>query len=242
MITEHRRIEVSGIPVEIRRKAIKNLHVGVYPPHGRVRVAAPLHLDDEAVRLAIVARLSWIRSKQQGFARQSRQSRREMVTGESHYFEGKRYRLDVVEQSGNPRVRVINNSTLELRVPPGTDRAGRQQALDRWYRRQLKARVPELLTHWEGVVGVDIADCRVKKMKTRWGSCTIQARRIWLNLELVKKSPRCLEYIIVHEMVHLLERHHTDRFRALMDQCLPDWRLRKAELNQTPLAHEDWGY
>lgn len=242
MITERSHIEVSGIPVEIRRKAIKNLHVGVYPPHGKVRVAAPPHLDDEAVRMAIVSRLSWIRRQQQGFARQARQSAREMVTGESHYFGGRRYRLDVVERQGNPRVRVINNSTLELQVRTGTDWVTRQQTLDRWYRREIKARIPELLAVWEPVVGVEVADCRIKRMKTRWGSCNIGARRVWLNLELAKKSPRCLEYILVHEMVHLLERHHTERFRALMDQCMPDWRLRKDELNEAPLAYDDWGY
>lgn len=242
MITERCHIEVSGIPVEIRRKAIKNLHVGVYPPDGKVRVAAPPHLDDEAVRLAIVSRLCWIRRQQQGFARQARESVREMVTGESHYFGGRRYRLDVLEQSGNPRVRVVNNSILELQVRPGADRAARQQMLDRWYRRQLKARIPKLLAAWEPVVGVVVSDCRIKRMKTRWGSCNIEARRVWLNLELAKKSPRCLEYILVHEMVHLLERHHNERFRALMDQCMPDWRLRKDELNEMPLAHEKWGY
>ncbi|MDF9434780.1 M48 family metallopeptidase [Chromohalobacter israelensis] len=242
MITERSHIEVSGIPVEIRRKAIKNLHVGVYPPHGKVRVAAPPYLDDEAVRMAIVSRLSWIRRQQQGFVRQARQSAREIVTGESHYFGGRRYRLDVVERQGNPRVRVVNNSTLELQVRTGTDWVTRQQTLDRWYRREIKARIPELLAVWEPVVGVEVADCRIKRMKTRWGSCNIGARRVWLNLELAKKSPRCLEYILVHEMVHLLERHHTERFRALMDQCMPDWRLRKDELNETPLAHDDWGY
>ena len=242
MTTEHRHIEVSGIPVEIRRKAIKNLHVGVYPPDGKVRVAAPSHLNDEAVRLAIVSRLGWIRRQQQGFARQARESAREMVTGESHYFGGRRYRLDVVERPGNPRVRVVNNSTLELQVRPGADRAARQQTLDRWYRRQLKARIPELLAAWEPVVGVVVSDCRIKRMKTRWGSCNIEARRVWLNLELAKKSSRCLEYILVHEMVHLLERHHNERFRTLMDQCMPDWRLRKDELNETPLAHEEWDY
>ena len=242
MITERRHIEVSGIPVEIRRKAIRNLHVGVYPPDGKVRVAAPSHLNDEAVRLAIVSRLGWIRRQQQAFARQVRESAREMVTGESHYFGGRRYRLDVVERSGNPRVRVVNNSTLELQVRPGADRAARQQTLDRWYRRQLKARIPELLAAWEPVVGVVVSDCRIKRMKTRWGSCNIEARRVWLNLELAKKSSRCLEYILVHEMVHLLERHHNERFRTLMDQCMPDWRLRKDELNETPLAHEEWDY
>lgn len=242
MTIETSRIEVSGIPVDIHRKAIKNLHVGVYPPNGKVRVAAPPHLDDEAVRLAIISRLSWIRSKQQDFARQERQSSREMVTGESHYFEGRRYRLDMVERLGNPRVRVVNHTTLELKAPPDIGREGRQQILDRWYRRQLKARIPELLSCWETVVGVEVAECRVKKMKTKWGSCAIQARRIWLNLELMKKSPRCLEYILVHEMVHLLERHHNDRFRVLMDQYMPDWRLRRDELNQSPLVNEDWEY
>jgi len=241
MTTEHSHIDVSGIPVEIHRKGIKNLHVGVYPPNGKVRVAAPLHLD-EAVRLAIISRLSWIRRQRQGFARQDRQSMREMVTGESHYYEGRRYRLNVLERGGNTRVRLANNSTLELQAPPGTDRAGRQQILDRWYRRRLKARVPELLARWEPVVGVKVADCRVKRMKTRWGSCNIEAGRVWLNLELAKKDPACLEYILVHEMAHFMERHHTDRFRALMDQFMPDWRLRRDELNKAPLAHEDWNY
>jgi hypothetical protein len=240
--TEHSQIAVSGIPVEIHRKAIKNLHVGVYPPNGKVRVAAPLHLNDEAVRLAIVSRLRWIRRQREGFARQSRQSAREMVTGESHYVEGRRYRLDVVERGRMARVRIANNRTLELQVPPGLDRDGRQQVLARWYRRRLKARVPELLARWESVMGVQVADCRIKRMKTRWGSCTIEARRVWLNLELAKKAPRCLEYILVHEMVHLLERHHTDRFRALMDQFMPDWRLQRDALNEAPLAYEDWDY
>ncbi|OOE58613.1 metal-dependent hydrolase [Salinivibrio sp. ML323] len=242
MNTELSHIEVSGIFVEIRRKTIKNLHLGVYPPDGRVRVAAPSYLDDEAVRLAVISRLGWIRRQQQGFVRQARQSVREMVTGESHYFQGRRYRLNVVERPGNPRVRLINNSTLELQVRPDTGRAARQEMLDRWYRRQIKARIPELLATWEPVVGVKVSDCRIKRMKTRWGSCNIEARRVWLNLELAKKSPRCLEYILVHEMVHLLERHHTEHFRALMDHCMPDWRLRKDELNETPLAYDEWDY
>ena len=242
MTTEHHQIDVRGIPVEVRRKAIKNLHVGVYPPYGKVRVAAPQHLDDEAIRLAIVSRLSWIRRQRDSFARQERQSVREMVTGESHYFEGKRYRLNVVERPGNPRVHVTNNSTFELQVPPGTDRAARQRVLDRWYRRQLKSQIPDLLARWEPVIGCTVGDCRIKRMKTRWGSCNIEARRLWLNLELAKKAPACLEYILVHEMVHLLERRHTDRFRELMDGFMADWRLRRDELNTAPLAYEDWGY
>lgn len=242
MTTEHSHIKVSGIPVEIHRKGIKNLHVGVYPPHGKVRVAAPLHLDDEAVRLAIVSRLSWIRRQRQGFARQERQSAREMVTGESHYFEGRRYRLNVVEQKGNPQVRIASNSIMDLWVPPGSDCTARHGILERWYRRQLKSLIPDLLARWEPIVGVDVADRRVKRMKTRWGSCNIEARRIWLNLELIKKPRACLEYILVHEMVHLLERRHTERFREMMDHLMPDWKTRRAELNKAPLAREDWEY
>jgi predicted metal-dependent hydrolase len=242
MTIEHSHIEVGGTDVEIRRKAIKNLHVGVYPPDGNVRVAAPSHLDDEAVRLAIVSRLNWIRRQQKSFARQARQSAREMVTGESHYFEGRRYRLNVVEQPGKPRIRLVKNNALELRVPPCTDREGRQRVLDRWYRRQLKARVPDLLSRWQSVVGAEVADCRVKKMKTKWGSCNAQARRIWLNLELVKKPVGCVEYILVHEMIHFFERHHNERFRELIDRYMPDWRTRRDQLNAQPLAHENWTY
>ncbi|ROO29707.1 metal-dependent hydrolase [Salinisphaera orenii MK-B5] len=242
MRTEHRCIEVSGIAVAIDRKPIKNLHVGVYPPDGRVRVAVPTRLDDEAVRLAIVSRLSWIRRQQRVFAEQERESAREMVTGESHYFRGRRYLLDVIERVGQPRVRLVGNRILELRVSPGTNTEVRRGILDRWYRRKLREEVPALIESWAPVVGVTVAQWRIKRMKTLWGSCNIAARRIWLNLELIRKPAPCLEYIVVHEMVHLLERRHTERFRRLMDEFMPDWRLRRDELNKAPLARENWGY
>lgn len=242
MNTERHRIEVGGIPVEIHRKAIRNLHVGVYPPDGRVRVATPLRMDDEAIRLAIVSRLGWIRQQQQGFARQVRESAREMVTGESHYYCGRRYRLDVVESSGRAGIRLMGNRRMEMRVRPGTNTAQRRRVLERWYRERLRERIPDLLACWEPIIGESVGECRIKRMKTRWGSCNIDARRIWLNLELIKKPHSCLEYILVHEMVHLLERRHTDRFRRLMDGFMPDWRTRRDVLNESPLAHEEWGY
>lgn len=242
MTTERHTIEVRGIPVEIVRKDIKNLHVGVYPPQGRVRVAAPLRLDDEAVRLAVITRLGWIRRQQDGFQQQDRQSEREMVTGESHFFQGRRYRLDVIEHEGPPSVEMPNNTTMLLRVRPGTDRDGRDAVLQRWYRRRLREQLPALLTKWEPKVGVGVTELRIKKMKTRWGTCNREAKRIWLNLELVKKPASCLEYILVHEMVHFLERHHDERFRDLMDELMPQWRLHREELNRSPLAHEDWRY
>ena len=182
--------------MEVVRKDIKNLHLGVYPPNGRVRVAAPLRLDDNAVRVAVISRLGWIRRQQAEFEQQGRQSQRELVTGESHYFEGRRYRLDVNEFDGRPAVRLINNTTMMIRVRPGSDRDARETVLNRWYRGQLRGRLPALLEKWESKIGVRVAEARIKKMKTLWGSCNQDARRIWLNLELVKKQASCLEYIV----------------------------------------------
>lgn len=242
MNTERQRIEVGGIEIEVVRKEIKNLHVGVYPPAGRVRVAAPLRLDDDAVRLAIVSRLAWIRRQRAGFERQDRQSQREMVARESHYVDGRRYLLEVKEHDGPPTVRLVGNTTIELRVPRGSRREERQAVLNQWYRQRLRAQIPALLAKWEPRVGVSVAEARIKKMKTRWGSCNSAARRVWLNLELAKKPPSCVEYILVHEMAHILERRHDDRFRALMDDLMPSWRLYRDELNRAPLAHEEWSY
>jgi len=235
-------MDVSGITVEVVRKDIKNLHLGVYPPAGRVRVAAPLRLSDDAVRLAVVSRLGWIRRRQRSFEQQNRQSQREMVTGESHYFRGRRYRLNVIEEDAPPSVRVAGGRTLELRVRPGAGRDKREAVLLDWYRRRLRDKIPGLVAEWEPKVGVSVAEVGIKKMRTRWGTCNADAGRIWLNLELAKKPPSCLEYILVHEMIHILERRHNDRFRGLLDQMLPQWRLRREELNRAPLPHEDWKY
>lgn len=241
MTTKHHQIKVGDMRVEIVRKDIKNLHVGVYPPAGRVRVAAPIHLDDEAVRLAVVSRLNWIRRQQQDYEQQERQSEREMVTGESHYVQGRRYRLDVVERDSPTTVCLTNNTTLELQVRPGTSREKREAALHRWYRERLREQIPRLVAKWEPIAGVTVADWRIKKMKTRWGVCNIRAQRIWLNLALAKQPVPCLEYVLVHEMVHLLERHHNYRFHQYMDCFLPHWRLLRARLNRLPLGYERRG-
>ncbi len=242
MSTEHHQLVVSGVQVDVCRRDIKHLHVGVYPPRGRVRVAAPLRLTDEAVRLAVVSRLGWIRRQQAAFEGQDRESEREMLTGESHYFQGRRYRLRVVQQEGPNTVVLRNSATLELRVRPGSDAATRDTVLARWYRQQLREWLPPLLAKWEQRIGLRVADVRIKKMKTRWGSCNAAERRVWLNLELAKKRPSCLEYILVHEMVHFRERHHTDRFREILDRLMPTWRVVREELNRAPLAHEEWRY
>ncbi len=242
MNTEARRITVSGIPVEIVRKDIKNLHLGVYPPHGRVRVAAPLVITDEAVRLAVIDKLGWIKRQRTKFSAQPRQSRREMVNGESHYFLGKRYRLRVHELDGPARVALRGVATLDLFVRPGSSIEQREAVLQRWYREQLKSLVPPLIEKWQVVLDVQVSDWGVKKMKTKWGSCNTKVQRIWLNLELAKKPMKCLEYILVHEMVHLLERCHNSQFTDLMNKAMPLWRSCRDELNRAPLGNDDWKY
>jgi predicted metal-dependent hydrolase len=242
MNIETHRIKVSGINVDVVRKAIKNLHLGVYPPHGRVRVAAPLAVNDEAVRLAVISRLGWIKRQQAKFEDQPRQSRREMIRGESHYFLGQRYRLNVIEYREASKIVLRNKATIDLYVQPGASAEMREKVLQRWYREQLKSLVPPLLEKWQHALAVQVDDWGIKKMKTKWGGCNVEARRIWLNLKLAKKPVQCLEYIIVHELVHLLERHHNDRFTAYMDKFMPQWRLLRDTLNKSPLGHETWKY
>lgn len=235
-------LTVNNIEVQVVRKEIKNLHLGVYPPNGRVRVAAPNHVTDENVRLAVISKLGWIKKQQAHFQAQPRQSQREMVSGESHYVWGKRYLLDVEERSGKHEVLIKNNTRLLLIVSPNTTRVNRERVLNEWYRAALKERIPALIAKWEPIIGEPVGEWGVKKMKTKWGSCNIAERRIWLNLELAKKPAECLEYILVHEMVHLLERQHNEQFRAHMDRLMPQWRWHRDVLNQSPLAHEEWGY
>ena len=240
MTTETHHLTVSGIRVEVLRKDIKNLHLGVYPPNGRVRVAAPLVVSNEAVRLAVIDKLGWIKRQKAKFAHQPRQSQREMVNGESHYFLGQRYRLRVHEQDGTARVALRGVASLDLFVRRGTNPDQRESILLRWHREQLKALIPDLLEKWQPILGVQVAGWGVKKMKTKWGSCNPAARSVWFNLELAKKPVKCLEYIVVHELVHLLERNHTDRFTSLMDSHLSQWRQYRAMLNRTPLGHVEW--
>jgi len=242
MATETSEMVVSGIPVQVVRKNIKNLHLATYPPDGRVRIAVPLHVDDDAVRHAIASKVGWIRRQQASFATQERQSRREMVTGESHYVQGHRYRLRVVESTGRQGVAVNGSSTLVLTVRPGSTVEQREAVLTRWYRELLRQQIPKLIEKWEPLVGVSVAEWGIKRMRTRWGTCNTQSRRIWINLDLAKKPPECLDYIVVHEMVHILERLHNDVFRAHMDRLMPLWRTHRDLLNSAPLGHEDWGY
>jgi predicted metal-dependent hydrolase len=239
MSTDSAYLTVAGIDVDVDYKDIKNLHIGVYPPAGRVRVAAPRRLGDEQVRLALVQRLPWIKRQRERLAAVERQSRREMVTGESHYVWGNRHRLRVVKRAGRGHVEV-DGGRLVLYVPEGSTSEQRRELLDRWYRERLREAIPELVEKWEPRMRVTVTRWTIRRMKTKWGSCNRESGHIWFNLELAKKHPESLEYIAVHEMTHLLERGHGRRFTKLMDGFLPDWRARRDRLNGSPLAQEEW--
>jgi len=234
-------ITISGIDIELVRKDIKNIHLGVYPPSGRVRIAAPARMDEDSIRLFAISKLSWIRKHQKNFSAQRRETPREFVSGESHYFLGHRYLLNVIEHTGNNRVHFRNKKYMDLYVKPGATLEQRGRALREWYRWELKKLVPPLIAKWEEVVGVKVEDWGIKQMRTKWGTCNIEARRIWLNLELAKKPVGCLEYIIAHELVHLHERNHTARFVALMDRFMPNWRGCRDVLNGLPVGGGEWG-
>lgn len=236
------QIVVNGLAVDVVRKPIKNLHLAVYPPNGRVRVAAPLRVSDDAVHLAVISRLAWIKRQQRKFEEQERESEREYVSGESHYFQGARYRLNVIYQDGASQVVIRNKKTIDLYARPSSAAAQRKKVVAAWYRAHLREIIPPLIAKWETKIGVQVAEWGIKRMKTRWGACNIAARRIWVNLELAKKPERCLEYIIVHELVHLLERHHNGCFVAYMSKFMPQWRAYREELNAFPVSHEDWSY
>lgn len=239
MSTASDYLTVAGIGVDVVYKNIKNMHISVYPPIGRVRVAAPDRLDEEAIRLAVVQRLPWIKKQRQQLRDAERQSEREMVTGESHYVWGQRLRLKLIETTGRPHVDVVG-SKLQLSLPVGSDSLQRRKLLEAWYRKQLKAAIPPLIEKWEPIIGQKVNGWTVRRMKTKWGSCNSDSANLWFNIELAKKHPSCLEYIVVHEITHFHERTHNDRFVELMDKYLPNWRAVRDELNGAPLADEEW--
>lgn len=236
MKTPTQSLRVNDLEVQVARKAIKNLYLAVNRSDGRVRVSVPRHVSDDDVRLLILSRLSWIEKQQARITAQARQSVRQMISGESHSLWGKDYLLEVIERRGRHEVLVKDDATLSLYVSPNTSLRNRTMVFNEWYRDQLKQRIPVLIDKWQPIIGKQVADWGVKRMKTRWGTCNISQRRIWLNLELAKKPRECLEFVVVHEMVHLLERYHNARFYAYMNRFLPDWRRCKQGLNCEPLS------
>jgi predicted metal-dependent hydrolase len=235
------QLRLGNIIIDVEQKDIKNIHLSVYPPAGNVRIAAPLRMDLDTIRVYALSKMSWIRKQQAKLRGQDRETPREFLNRESHYFKGRRYLLKVIEIDAAPKVE-LKHSALHLYVRPGTPTAKRQAILDQWYRVHLKVVLPVLIEKWEQKMNVSVNEFGIKKMKTKWGTCNIEAGRIWINLELAKKPPECLEYIVVHEMVHLIERNHNDRFMAFMDEYLPKWRYYRDALNRLPVKHENWNY
>lgn len=222
---------IGDINIEVISKNIKNIHLSVHPPNGRVRLAAPKTMNDEALRLFAISKLSWIKKQRKRFKNQTRETPREFISGESHYLFGKRYLLNVVETKSKQRVEIANNRYLNLYVRKNSTKEKREKIMNEWYRSELKLQIPKYIEKWEKIMNVSVNDWNVRKMQTIWGSCNIQEKRILINLELAKKNPRGLEYIVVHEMVHLLERNHNDRFKEHMDKFLPNWRAVRNEIN-----------
>jgi len=238
MITQ---VHLGEIAVDVVKKDIKNIHLSVYPPTGKVRISAPLRMDIDNIRVFAISKLGWIKQQQQKLREQERETPREYLDRESHYVWGKRYLLEVVEKNAGPAVE-LKHSRMLLRVRPGSGEEKKQDIIDEWYREQLKIAVPPLIAKWEPLMGVKVEGFLVRKLKTKWGSCSPGPKTIRVNTELAKKPPECLEYIVVHEMVHLLEPTHNPRFVALMDQLMPKWQFYREVLNRLPVRHERWGY
>jgi predicted metal-dependent hydrolase len=233
-------IIIGNIRIEVIKKNIKNLHLSVHPPNGRIRIAAPLTMNDDAIRTFAITKLSWIKKQQAKFQNQERQSEREYVSGESHYYQGKRYLLNVVYTNKKQRVIIRKNSQIDLYVREGSTKEQRKRVMMEWYRSELKKQIPALIGKWEKKIGVSVNSWGVKLMKTKWGTCNPKDKRIWFNLELAKKNPRCLEYIVVHEMIHLLEKHHNEKFYAYLEQFFPNWKEIKSELNGLIFESSKW--
>lgn len=229
---------IDGIEVAIVRKAIKTLRLAVYPD-GRVRLSVPLRAPEGTVRDFLQTRLDWIEKHRRNFAERSVPLPLEYRSGELHLLHGAAHLLTVIEDDRHPPGVVLHEAGgIALYVRPGADAGARQKLLDDWYREALRQAIPPLVVRWEALLGVTVADWRIRKMKSRWGTCNVAARRIWINLALARKPHACLEYIVVHEMAHLLERSHGPRFIALMDRFYPSWRDCKAELNRVVPLHE----
>ncbi|MGA3058863.1 MAG: SprT family zinc-dependent metalloprotease [Candidatus Bathyarchaeia archaeon] len=240
MNTKKTRTVICDLEIETVKKDIKNIHVGVYPPNGRVRVAAPLKTTDEAIKLLVISKMPWIKKQQLKFEGQERQTKREYVSGESHYFFGNRYRLNVMQTDSKPKIEIKRKTRINMYVKPHASLEEKERLMDSFYRSELKKQIPDLVSKWEKITGLNIKEVKIKKMKTKWGTCIPKFQRIWLNLELAKKPPRCLEYVIVHELTHLKEKHHNEHFEILLKSYMPQWDQCKQELNNGIIGYSEW--
>lgn len=233
------QIQLGDLAIDVVFKDIKNLHLSVCPPDGKVKIAAPSRMKLDSIRVFAISKLAWIKQQQLKLQNQQRETPREYLDRESHYLWGKRYLLQVAYSEDALGI-FLRHSKIILRVKPGTDRETKQAILEDWYRQLLKEAISPLIAKWQPILGVTVSRFYVQRMKTKWGSCNPSAKSIRLNAELAKKPPEYLEYIVVHEMAHLLEATHSKRFYSLMDQWLPNWQQLRVGLNQLPVRQENW--
>lgn len=236
-----KKIVLGDLIIEVEQKDIKNIHLSVYPPAGAVKISAPERMDLDSIRVYAISKLQWIKKQQKKFRDQQRETKREYLTKESHYFKGKRFLLKVIEKKLKPEVK-LKHSKIELYIRPNSSHEKKQEIINEWYRSELKKSVPLLIEKWEKKIGIKSNGFKIIKMKTKWGSCNTEKKSIILNLELAKKPVECLEYIIVHELVHLLERSHNDQFVKHMNEFMPKWKFYKDELNRLPFSYIGWKY
>ncbi len=231
---------LGDVTIDVIKKDIKNVHLSVHPPSGRVRMSAPAHMKTDTLRVFAITKLGWIRQQQRKIRAQERESPREYLERESHYVWGRRYLLNIRERDASPAIDF--GRRLVMWVRPGTGMDARQALLESWYRQQLKADAVPVIAKWQRRLGVSPTRFHVQRMRTKWGSCSPRAGSIRLNTELAKKPIECLEYIVVHELLHLLEPTHNQRFVSLMDKWMPKWPVYRDRLNRLPVRHESWDY
>jgi predicted metal-dependent hydrolase len=228
-------LNISGIPIEVCKKNIKNMHLYVKPPNGNVIVSAPLSMSDETIERFVRTKTSWIKRQISKFDNQPHQSVREYVSGETLYVWGKQYYLQT--EMGSKYALTLSGDRAILQARKETTAESRENFIKEWYRRQLKSEVARALPKWEKLTGLKAASWQTKYMTTRWGTCNTVTQKIWFNLQLAKKTPPCLEYIILHELIHLIEKKHNDRFVSMMDKYMPMWREVRATLNGQTLDY-----
>jgi predicted metal-dependent hydrolase len=234
-------VNLGDITVDVVLKDIKNVHLSVHPPMGRVRISAPKRMSIDTIRVFAISKLDWIKRQQTRIRAQEREGPRDYVDRESHFVWGKRFLLRVTVSDEPPSIELKHNR-MDLRVRPGTDAESRQALVEAWYRGQLREAVLPMFARWQPLLGVSVQRLFVQRMKTRWGSCNHRARTVRLNTELAKKPAECIEYVVLHELVHLLEPTHNARFTGLLDQFMPQWRHYRDALNRLPARHERWSY
>lgn len=240
MSTNQSLLQVGGIEAVVLYRPVKNLHLNVLPPAGKVRVTAPQNMNDDAIRTFLATRISWIKKMQTKFKGQERQTPREYVSGETYYFFGKKYKLEVLETDTTPNVEIKGKIKIFLTVRPKTSVLRREEVMQDWYRNELHKFLEIAITKWERKIGVEVNDWSIRRMKTRWGTCNHKKKNILFNLELAKKPESCIEYVVLHELLHLVEEKHSEKFTALLSKYMPKWKSEKEELNRLILSYEEW--